>query len=398
MSFAILALIPALTLSASPVGRTVGAMVVPLDHAAEPNVLRFETYLAEALAPYTAYSVRRPDELFGLPEDGEARAALKRAEAAFTEGSAAFERKKFDDAERTLRASIKDFGRGVSLLKECGHLCDATAMYAGALQRRGDSDEAKLVLMDLLALGPTYELSAKRYPKELIQLRAAVAASNAAALRGGIRVTTRPAGARVFVDGEAQGFAPVEVGTLRTGKHFIRVERPGFKIGGQIVEVTPEEQEVLVDLVPTPAYRIYLSNLVRLGAELKAPEARTVASVAAGLGLSHVVVGGLKNLKDGGSELTLGFYDAHSGKQLAFKHVNFQGDEYGQLKAEVQRTINLLLTDTGVSTARSSDPLQNRQGTETWSSEDHGGKAQQQTEKRPPKGDPLKGKSGTEDW
>ena len=47
--------------------------------------------------------------------------------------------------------------------------------------------------------------------------------------------------------------------------------------------------------------------------------------------------------------------------------------------------------------AKSTDPLNHRQGTENWSSEDHGGKQQTNQSQKPP-GDPLRKKTGTEDW
>jgi hypothetical protein len=51
-----------------------------------------------------------------------------------------------------------------------------------------------------------------------------VGLSSATAATGQLRVTTTPAGARVFVDGQPRGTSPILVGDLEPGEHDVRVE------------------------------------------------------------------------------------------------------------------------------------------------------------------------------
>ena len=99
-------------------------------------------------------------------------------------------------------------------MKTCGNFCEAEAMFAAVLQGRGDIEEAKLTILDLLALAPGKDLDRKRYLQNFLTLKAQVATSRNAQLRGGLTINTRPQGARVFINGEEHGYSPVTVTAL----------------------------------------------------------------------------------------------------------------------------------------------------------------------------------------
>ena len=387
--------LPALAIAApQPTGRRIAVLLVPMDKGAEAVAVKVEGYMNEALKEYNGLSVKTGDDLFGTPSDDEADTSLKRAETGFTESRTAFDARNYEDAERKLRATIKEFGKSAAAMKSCGHLCDAVAMYAASLQARGDVEEAKVATLDLLALAPTFELDRKKYPQEYIALRAQVATSRNAQLRGNVAVKTRPAGARVYVDGEFQGFTPFTLQTLPIGKHIVRLERPGFRIHGAMVEVTPEDQELPVELTATPAYKAYDSLLDKLAAEsLKEKGGPTITSVAKTLNLDRGIISQLKEINEsGGTELTLALFDLRSGKRLAARRATFQGDEYGQLKNEVTRALNQLMTASeggGEQVVKAKDPLEGRTGSEDWNSEDRGGN--RTTKEKKKKGRPTEG-------
>jgi len=392
----------ATALAAPPSEKRVSALILPMDKEAEALTLKVEGFANEALGEYAGVSIRTSDDLFGIATDEEASASLKRADTGYKESKASFDDRNYEDAERKLRATIKEYGKAVGAMKGCGNLCDAVAMYAAVLQARGDVEEAKIAILDLLALAPTFELDRKRYPQNFLSLKAQVATGRNAQLRGNVTVKTRPAGARVFLNGELQGYSPITLQTLPIGKHLVRIERPGFKQTGVMVEVTPEDQDVTQDLVATSGYKAFDALMDRLAGEaLKDKGGQTMSSVGNSLKLDRAVIG---VLRDGGggetTELTMTYFDLKSGRRIAIKRASFQGDEFGQLKGEVGRMVNHLLNtgEAGDSKqAKSSDPLDNRSGTEDWHGEDRGGKNTRR-DKNSRGGDPLDGQSGTDDW
>jgi hypothetical protein len=246
--------------------------------------------------------------------------------------------------------------------------------------QRGDTEEAKLALLDLMALNPMYELDTKRFSRELIALRVQVATGVNAALRGGLTVKSRPAGARVYIDGEFKGYTPVTVPTLAVGKHLMRLERPGFQQHGQFVEVSPDDGEVSAELQPTDSYKAYDAKLDAVATEVGRGNGSspTVAGLGRALGLERGLVGTVRDLPDNNTtELVLSLFDMTTGKRIGTKRAVLQGDEFGQLKSEMTRLVNHLLNnaDGGAEQkVKSSDPLENSHGMDEWNGEDRGGK------------------------
>ena len=384
-----------------PSPRNIAALVVPVDRGAEASVVKFESFMNEALDSFTGYQVKKAEELFGLPVDDDVQAAYQRAEKGFTDGRISFEARKLDEAERKLRTTLKEYEHSVALLKTCGHYCDALAMYAATLYARGDVEEAKLVLLDLAGIAPSYDMSPKRFSKEFIHFRGTTAASLTAALRGAAVVKTRPMGARVYIDGELRGYTPVSIGPLSMGKHLLRLERPGYRQRGELVEITPEEQEISADLVATPLYKRYDAGLGQMAQEVLRPQiGPATANAARTLSLDRVVVGVVKDLNDnGGTEVVMGLFDLRSGRRIADRKITFQGEEFGELRSEVSRAVTMLVNAGDGArdrTEHTADPLQGKHGTEDWSSEDKGGRNNLPDRSQPR--DPLHGHSGTEDW
>jgi hypothetical protein len=399
-----LALLPALALAASPppTPRRVSALLIPMDQGAEAQTVKLEGYILEGLEQFSQFTVRKPEELFGMPQDEEAQAAFQRGTGGLTQSVKAYEANDYEDAERKLRAALKELQAAAGVMGACAELCEATALYAAVLQRRGDVEEARLHLIDLMALHPTFELSPKRYPKELIALRAQVATSRSAMLRGSAVVKSQPAGARVYVDGEFYGHTPTTVSTLQVGKHLLRLERPGFRQYGELIEVPPDDVEVTAELKPTPEYKKYDAQLDAVAGEIiKTAPSPAASALGKALGVDRGLLGTVKALGPQSTELVVGFFDLRSGKKLAGRRVVLQGDEFGQEKAELGRLVNALV-NTALSGAapkekRGSDPLDTRQGTEDWNVEGTGNRPGV-SKKKPRSGDPLDGVNGTEDW
>ena len=390
-------ILPALAFAAPPPTQSrTSVLLIPMDQGAEASAVKLEAYMVEALEAFPAAKVKKSDELFGLPGDEEAEASLRRAEKGYAESRRAFEAKEYEDAERKLRATLKEYQRAAGALKACDHYCDAIAMYAAVMQKRGDTEEAKLALLDLIALSPTYEIDVKRMGRELVSLRSQVATSRSAQFRGSAIIRTRPSGARVYLDGEFKGYSPVTIHTLPVGKHLLAVERPGFYRHGQVIEVTPDDVEVAAELEPTKQWKAWDGQMDKVAADAAKGQGASLSQVGRMLALDRALIGTLKEVSDQGTEVSLGVFDLRTGKQLASRRAVYQGDEYGQLKNEVGRLVTALLNsvDRPKEVPRSSDPLDHTSGMEEWSGEDRGGRNQ----KVDSSGDPLDSISGMEDW
>lgn len=398
-----LALLPALALAAAPTPpKRTAALLIPMDPASESSSVQMEGYMSEALGQFAHFAVRKSTDLFGLPEDEAAQASLQRARKGYEESLKAYEAKEYEDAETKVRATLKELQTAAAAMRSCSPLCDTLALQGAILQLRGDVEEAKLVLVDLMALAPTFELNPKRFSRDFIALRVQVATSRTSQLRGSAVVKSRPAGARVYVDGEPQGYTPLTIPTMTVGKHLVRLERPGFRQYGEVMEVTPDDVEVSADLMPTAAYKAYDAQLDRVASEVgraNGNPATGVMGLGKSLGLDRALVGTVRSVSDSGTELSVALFDTRTGKRMGARRMVLQGDEFGQLRAEMERVVNQMVNtaEAGEKVVRSSDPLEGRKGTEDWSAEDKGGRSRQSDKKRSGK-DPLDGVSGTEEW
>ncbi|MGA9523496.1 MAG: PEGA domain-containing protein [Myxococcaceae bacterium] len=398
MKLSVLALLPAVALAAPPpTANRMTALLIPLDQGAEASAPKLESWMFEALESFPGVAPKSTDELFSVPVDDAAKASLQRAEKGYDESRRAFEDRNFADAERKLRATLKEFQSSAGALTECGHFCDALAMYAAVLHKRGKSDQAKLTLLDLLTLGPTLELDPKRLGREIIDLRTEVSTDRTTLLRSAARVVTRPAGARVYLDGEFKGYSPLVLQTIPVGRHHLRVERPGFTRHGQLIDVTEEDLEVVADLVPTRAWKAWDAQMDAVAAEASKGGGASLQNLARTLRLDQAIIGTVKDLGDqGGTVLTIGLFDLRSGRRISHRRIVYQGDEFGQLEAEVGRLVNALLNAEKQPEKRTADPLDTRTGMEDWNREDRGGRTRQRTTQS--NGDPLDSVSGMEDW
>ena len=65
---------------------------------------------------------------------------------------------------------------------------------------------------------------------------------------GRISVTTQPAGATIYLDGQASGRAPKEIEGLGPGKYFLRVELDGYRPAEAVVELSSAQNARSIDV------------------------------------------------------------------------------------------------------------------------------------------------------
>jgi hypothetical protein len=377
------------------------ALVLPMDEGVETLTLKIENYANESLREYASFKVRTSDELFGLPNDKEGEASLQRAKLGLDESKESFAGKAYAEAEPKIRATIKELTKAAPVIRSPKPLCEALAMYGAVLQARGDNEEAKLQVLDLVSLCPVYEVDTKIFPPEFKAFRDLVASGRTAQFRGSVTVRTKPAGARVYLNGDFAGFTPMTLQTLPIGKALVRLERPGFFSSGALVDVTGDDSELVRSLVPTQAFASYDELSDKLASEVMRDRGgAAMVRTAGSLRIDRAVVAVLKEVPGTtNTDIHLSYVDLKSGRRLAMRKAVVQGDEFGQLKGEIGRMVNALVNSASSPSERiiSSDPLDKRSGSEEWNAEDRGGKSTAKEKKRSGK-DPLDGVDGTEGW
>lgn len=380
------------------------AVVVAADEASEAQQLQIQGYLNDAIAEYRGVVHRRPEKLLPpvIPED--AAASLRRATRGYEESRRAFDAKSYPDAERFLRATIKELRKSTPALPDCKLLCEVLAMYGAVMLERGDVEEARYQLLELNALKPEWELPTTRFSKEYLKLRDAVARSPQAQMRGNVNVLSTPGGGRVLVNGEFKGYAPQLIEGLTMGRHFVQVEHGGHETWGRLIDVSPEPTEAIAELVPTEEHVAWRALSMKLLREIDQPKSSGAAkSLGPKFDVDRVFIGGLRDdVASGRTELSVALFDTRDGKRVSQRRMTFRGNEYGQLAKEVGSLVHNLLADASGSREKvktSGDPLAGKAGTEDWNSERQKRDAAREKERQKYQGrDPLQGRTGMEDW
>lgn len=93
-----------------------------------------------------------------------------------------------------------------------------------------------------------------------VQLPAATAASPAVAVKGALQIATEPAGARVWVDGEARGQAPITISNLNGGDHAVTVRSGSGDAINRTVTVQAGTTASLVITMPGPGAGAFASG------------------------------------------------------------------------------------------------------------------------------------------
>lgn len=387
-----------LALSAVPPSKAMAIVSVPVDSKSDTVAVKVEGFVGEALKEFQGVTAKTSDELFAVAADPDAEAALKRADALYAEGKQAFVDRKYDVAEGKFRKAVKDYTLAAPAMLTCTGYCDTLAGIAACLQLRGDTEEAKLALLDLVALSPTFELDLKRYSQAFLTLRAQVAGGKEATLSGPLKVTSRPAGARVVLDGTVVGTTPLALETVRIGKHIVRVERPGFRRYAGIIDLDPSGAKLSTELAMTSDFKVQDDLQKKIPRDLnEVATAAALKPIHKRLAVDRSIVAIVKDAGELGGEIVAGLYN-QAGENLAYRRMTFQEGEFGELRAEVARMVNFLMNtaDAPASTSRSSDPMERASGTEDWGKDDKGGKSTKKD--KGAKGDPLKSIEGTEGW
>jgi hypothetical protein len=377
-----------------------GVLMLAQDAPSEASSPALEGYAQEALAAFPNTRVVRSQELFQGVADVEAQSAAARADGALRAGEKAFDAHKDRDAERALKSALADYRRAAAALKDCSGLCQATALMAASLERRGDVEGARAALLDLLALEPNKPLQGARYRPSLVKLREAVLQSREASMRGSLVLDTSPEGAQVFVDGAQVGSTPYQNAALTYGRHFVRVERAGYATQGRFVDIHGDE-EVRLRLSVTSAYESFKREADKIARDLMANDVSSTTRWAAHAGLARVLVGTVREPESGFTEVQLRWVDTATGRSLGVRKMSFRDSAYGQLRPELQRAVTALVNEAGEKprARQGADPLDGRQGIERWSGEDRGGRAHEAEQAQQHKDeDPLNRRDGTKGW
>lgn len=173
---------------------------------------------------------RDPDAPKGNPKaQGRAERHLSRARKAIRKG-------RFHAAVGEAETAIpllEDNGGAVADLRL---LPEAYLQLAIAHFQDGAEDEANEALQQLVHHDPTRKLNPKSFPAIFVKVFERARYEVLSRRRADVEVRAGP-GARVLLNGQSMGIAPILLKNVLPGRHWVRVERPGQSVQARRIDV-----------------------------------------------------------------------------------------------------------------------------------------------------------------
>lgn len=229
------------------------AFLIPLDERSRAATARVAQAVEGVLAGTAHYEVIDLGKALSVDFSPEQAGKAEEGRRLVAEANAAFDGHGYGDAEAKYKAAIKALEKGLAAVAQRDY-AEAWLRLAATAHLAGDEKTAGEAFAAVARLDPQQKLQPRLVDESAEQPLQGARADAEAAANGVVEVETRPAGARVLVDGEAHGIAPARLEVL-AGKHVVRVERPGYFPHAELVDVAPGAKKsatVTATLASTP--------------------------------------------------------------------------------------------------------------------------------------------------
>ena len=153
-------------------------------------------------------------------------------------GINAFHQGRYEEAVDILSSRVRAFGEYAFWLRYVPVYSEALAYLAASHVQVGDFGRARSVYRELLLHDPDFTPDSRKFWGSIPGIVEEVRDEVESGPVGSVSVTSRPAGARVFISEARYGVTPVRITGLPVGRHILRLEQAGLMPHGEVIEVT----------------------------------------------------------------------------------------------------------------------------------------------------------------
>ncbi len=332
----------------------------------------------------------------------------KKAREELTRSKAALKEMDYSTALKHAMAARKAFERMGGYLDPLERYKESILLIAVSHGMMGNMKSSQKAFMDLLLLDPHLSMPKGKFESFIVDLFNKVKKSLPSQPVGSLSIKSVPSGANLYLDGKLKDVTPLSLDGLIAGSHLVVVKQPGYQNWGKVVRVAAGSQDILeVPLVAGQAGSSFVRVMTRACRAVTESESLDdVLALGQVLGLDWAILGQLsRDAYDHKLRLYL-FEFSHA--KTVYEDELMVDPSYG-LEDDVKSFAMEFIRKGKRALARfrqRGDPLSGRTGTEDWN-RDSGGdvkehsviKAKNHDSSRDEKSeDPLDEVDGTEDW
>jgi tetratricopeptide (TPR) repeat protein len=317
--------------------RRAQAFLIPMDEQAKAATARVAQAVEGVLAQASQYEVVDLGKALSVESSPEQATRAEEGHKLLADANTSFGARAYGDAEGKYKAAIKALEKGIGAVKPRDY-AEAWLRLAATQHLAGDEKSARESFAAVARLDPQSKLQGHDVDDSADLPLQAARADLEAAPNGVLELESRPAGARVVVDGDAKGAAPMRL-ELPVGRHLVRLEYAGYYPHAEFVEAASKKTSNLsATLTRTPT----ASNLNQLiaGAASEVEHGGSgpnLARLAEAFTLQRVIIGAVSSHATKVA-VTLALVDAHAQKLLARSNLllTADGTDADQVEADTQ--------------------------------------------------------------
>lgn len=229
-------------------------------------------YARELLGRDERFEVVDVSKSLGNQDRDKALRAFAAAEEQVQRGRAAYDTLELDAAVLQLNGAIARYERFPGYVQDFRKVAEAMMLVGATHILRGDDKLGVRRLQQAIAVYPQVEPDPRIFNPGMRNVFQASLTKARARGAGSFSLTSNPSYAEAYVNGKFVGTTPLALDKLSEGRHWVRLEKDGFRAWGKVVDIKGHaETAETAQLQPTSHYEDY-DNLVEMACKrLPAP-------------------------------------------------------------------------------------------------------------------------------
>lgn len=243
MSCANLALACALTLFAASAHASHMATIVRGQGAGSDKAAALVGhYLRDAMSRDERYEVMDLLRVLGNQDRDHALHTFQVAEEMIEKGHEAYDRLDLDAAESILKTTLQKYEKQAAYVADFKKVAEALLLLGAVHSLKGEEKLSTQSLEQAINVYPQTEPDPRIFNPAMRNQFQQTANKLAGRPTGVLTLSSSPGYAEVYVDGHFMGVTPLSMENITEGRHYVRLERDGFRPWGKVMSVTSRSE------------------------------------------------------------------------------------------------------------------------------------------------------------
>jgi hypothetical protein len=267
-------------------------VVVQAKDSASKRAAQYMSYgFHQAVSKNTSFTWQPQGPLYGDREIDTKKLA-KDAEVLAQDGMTAYDNLETDQAQQKFEQALGLFEQNSGELDSMKPAARYALLAAAVALLNNNDKQARTYMQRALLYDPNAQADPRVYNSQALAVFKDVKAKLAKGPKGSLAVSTNPAYAELYVDGEFIGMTPDKIDRIDAGPHLLRVVRDGFRPSAEVLDVKASKTDTsaTLNLIAMPQQQQVAGMIDKAGNEVDRSSSAAAAALATKGGTALVIV------------------------------------------------------------------------------------------------------------